>query len=315
MPIIEIASPAEIGREFRIAEDEDSSKKTKLDEDGEGLYSGELYLNHPRIKDRDANEINTFDYASGNEALSRVSSSGHGYSMLDTATASPEVGKGAGDLLVQDVNSGSTNEEVSRLKDEGRNNVSDLDNGTTETDEATTPVNTEKPIRFKDAVGRKFSFPFHIVATWAGMEELIKQAFLHVDTIGPEVQEGHYDLIGPDGEIILPQVWESMIEPGWEIVMHMWATAETLAPPIAPPAEGVKSPGLPSDIGNTDPMAFEYRTESEMRKEIRSMIAHTVKDQARKLNGWRAQFPLEERTRQIYQMLVISTQFRECGHY
>ncbi|KAH6842266.1 hypothetical protein B0I37DRAFT_356367 [Chaetomium sp. MPI-CAGE-AT-0009] len=78
------------------------------------------------------------------------------------------------------------------------------------------------PIRFKDAVGRKFSFPFHLVQTWQGMEELIKQAFLHVDVLGPHVQEGHYDLIGPDGEIILPQVWEKVIQPDWVVTMHMW---------------------------------------------------------------------------------------------
>lgn len=58
------------------------------------------------------------------------------------------------------------------------------------------------------------------------MEELIKQAFLHVDVIGPHVQEGHYDLIGPNGEIILPQVWETMIEPDWSITMHMWPMPE-----------------------------------------------------------------------------------------
>lgn len=55
-----------------------------------------------------------------------------------------------------------------------------------------------------------------------GMEELIKQAFLHVDVIGPHVQEGHYDLIGPDGEVILPSVWERVIEPDWQITMQMW---------------------------------------------------------------------------------------------
>lgn len=54
------------------------------------------------------------------------------------------------------------------------------------------------------------------------MEELIKQAFLHVDVIGPHVQAGHYDLIGPSGEIILPQVWERVIEPDWMITMAMW---------------------------------------------------------------------------------------------
>ncbi|KAF2441450.1 hypothetical protein P171DRAFT_336830, partial [Karstenula rhodostoma CBS 690.94] len=67
-------------------------------------------------------------------------------------------------------------------------------------------------IKFKDAVGRKFSFPWHLCRTWKNMEELIKQAFLYVDVIGPHVDEGHYDLVGPDGEIILPQVWESIVQ-------------------------------------------------------------------------------------------------------
>ncbi|ETS80368.1 hypothetical protein PFICI_07897 [Pestalotiopsis fici W106-1] len=80
----------------------------------------------------------------------------------------------------------------------------------------------KSPIRFKDAVGRKFSFPFHLCQTWTGMEELIKQAFLHVDVIGPHVQAGHYDLLGPDQEIILPQVWDKVIEPDWAITMVMW---------------------------------------------------------------------------------------------
>jgi hypothetical protein len=61
---------------------------------------------------------------------------------------------------------------------------------------------------------------------------LIRQAFLHVEVIGPHVQEGHYDLIGPNGEIILPQVWETMIEPDWAITMHMWPMPD---PPKGPP--------------------------------------------------------------------------------
>ena len=71
------------------------------------------------------------------------------------------------------------------------------------------------------------------------MEDLIRQAFLHVEVIGPHVAEGHYDLVGPNGEIILPQVWETMIEPDWIITMHMWPMPEP-PPPKAeepPPAE------------------------------------------------------------------------------
>lgn len=36
------------------------------------------------------------------------------------------------------------------------------------------------------------------------------------------MKEGHYDLIGTNGEIILPSVWESVIKPDLAITMHMW---------------------------------------------------------------------------------------------
>ncbi|KAJ5974042.1 hypothetical protein N7481_011252 [Penicillium waksmanii] len=98
------------------------------------------------------------------------------------------------------------------------------------------PAEKKKPIKFKDAVGRKFSFPFELCATWQGMEDLIKQAFLHIEVIGPHVAEGHYDLVGPNGDIILPQVWETVIEPDWSITMHMWPIPEKPKDPDPPPA-------------------------------------------------------------------------------
>jgi hypothetical protein len=72
------------------------------------------------------------------------------------------------------------------------------------------------------------------------MEELIRQAFLHVEGLGPHVAQGHYDLIGPNGEIILPRVWETTIEPDWVISMHMWPMPE---PPKPRPMQG--GPGGP----------------------------------------------------------------------
>ncbi|KAL8694145.1 MAG: hypothetical protein Q9218_001142 [Villophora microphyllina] len=101
------------------------------------------------------------------------------------------------------------------------------------------PEEKKKPIRFKDAVGRKFSFPFHLCNTWDGMDYLIRQAFLHVEVIGPHVAEGHYDLVGPNGEIILPQVWETVIEPDWTITMHMWPMPEPPKPEDLPPVDGI----------------------------------------------------------------------------
>ncbi|KAG4264034.1 hypothetical protein FPRO06_03043 [Fusarium proliferatum] len=102
----------------------------------------------------------------------------------------------------------------------------------------------QAPIRFKDAVGRKFSFPFHLCATWQGMEDLIKQAFMQVDVLGPHVMEGHYDLIGPDGEIILPSVWEKVVQPDWAITMTMWPMDKM--PPLGHP----KMPGAPGMHGH-----------------------------------------------------------------
>lgn len=69
------------------------------------------------------------------------------------------------------------------------------------------------------------------------MEDLIRQAFLHVDIIGPHVAEGHYDLLGPNGDIILPRVWETVVEPDWTITMHMWPMPEPPKPeePVALP--------------------------------------------------------------------------------
>jgi len=59
-----------------------------------------------------------------------------------------------------------------------------------------------------------------------GMEDLIKEAFMHVDLLGPHVADGHYDLMGDQGEIILPQIWEAVIKPGMSITMHMWPMPE-----------------------------------------------------------------------------------------
>ncbi|CAI7601106.1 unnamed protein product [Penicillium viridicatum] len=112
------------------------------------------------------------------------------------------------------------------------------------------PPEKKQPIKFKDAVGRKFSFPFELCATWQGMEELIRQAFLHIEVIGPHVAEGHYDLIGPNGDIILPQVWETVVEPDWAITMHMWPIPEKPKedpPPPAPEPAPVKPPDPPAE--------------------------------------------------------------------
>lgn len=113
--------------------------------------------------------------------------------------------------------------ELEEAKEEALKKQKELE---AETEKLKPPDHTGKSIKFKDAVGRKFSFPFHLCKTWKGMRTLIEQAFVQIDVIGDHVRQGHYDLQGPDGEIILPQVWENMIQPDWEIEMHLWPFEE-----------------------------------------------------------------------------------------
>jgi hypothetical protein len=67
------------------------------------------------------------------------------------------------------------------------------------------------------------------------MEELIRQAFLHLEVIGPHVAEGHYDLIGPNGGKIIPQIWDTVVEPDWTVTMQMWPIPIPDTPQPAPP--------------------------------------------------------------------------------
>ena len=104
-------------------------------------------------------------------------------------------------------------------------------------------------IKFRDAVGRRFNFPFHLCSTWNGMEDLIRQAFIGIDVLAPLVAQGKYDLCGPDGGIILPAVWESVIQPGWAIQMLMWPPESgplDQGASVVPPAKGQPQPPPPN---------------------------------------------------------------------
>ncbi|OQE91378.1 hypothetical protein PENNAL_c0009G03401 [Penicillium nalgiovense] len=57
--------------------------------------------------------------------------------------------------------------------------------------------------------------------TDSGMEDVIQGACWHIDVFGSHVF-GHYDLLDPNGDNILPQDWETVIQPDWTITTHMW---------------------------------------------------------------------------------------------
>ncbi|KAJ4857089.1 ARID/BRIGHT DNA binding domain-containing protein [Trichoderma breve] len=120
------------------------------------------------------------------------------------------------------------------------------------------------PIKFTDAVGRRFNFPVHLCYTWQEMDHLIKQAFSQVDILGPRVQAGHYDLTGPDGNIILPSVWEETVEPGLHITMTMWLVDKGLLASI-----GLKESEQSPDEGNSEKdNSFQNNTPSKRQQGV-----------------------------------------------
>lgn len=105
---------------------------------------------------------------------------------------------------------------------------------------------------------------------YQGIEELIKQAFLHVDIIGPHVAEGHYDLV-VSGEIVLPALWEKVVEPAMEVSMHMWPMPELLSPGQGPPRGHQKGQRTREyGSGNLGPRPPPYPPPSPMHRRHRS---------------------------------------------
>jgi hypothetical protein len=96
-------------------------------------------------------------------------------------------------------------------------------------------------------------------ACFKGIEELVKQAFLHVDIIGP------HDLVEPDGEIVLAQVWETMVQPDWAITMHMWPTPE---PPKSPPDPHTPLMANPPSPPQSSPLPVAGTTTSKTTGDI-----------------------------------------------
>lgn len=82
------------------------------------------------------------------------------------------------------------------------------------------------------------------------MDDFIKQAFNHVDLVGSDVQEGQYDLIDSEGQIILPSAWAAIIRPGASVSMVMREAREWPQPPQrTSPRVGRQKPGTPPYYG------------------------------------------------------------------
>ncbi|KAI0108613.1 hypothetical protein GGR51DRAFT_514402 [Nemania sp. FL0031] len=151
---------------------------------------------------------------------------------------------------------------------EGTNKIKQQEKKPVDEEASDTAYGKVQTINFKDAVGRKFEIPFHLVQEWKGMEDLIKKMFTQVDIIGPHVQAGHYDVIDSKGNIVLPDVWKYLVSPTSTYTMHMWPIDQVQKHPPGPPPPPPPTslPGL-SRPGTGPPPVVNRRPRQEKKEQ------------------------------------------------
>ncbi|KAI0445323.1 hypothetical protein F4803DRAFT_167235 [Xylaria telfairii] len=117
------------------------------------------------------------------------------------------------------------------------------------------------PVRFRDAVGRNFLFPWEKAKTWTSMRKLIQSCFLHVDVLGPHVMAGRYDL-----SINLPFPMDSaneILSPGTPLSPGPSQTSTSAAElPSSSTAAGPSSTPGPSSGTNSSPQQQQQQPKS-----------------------------------------------------
>ena len=59
------------------------------------------------------------------------------------------------------------------------------------------------------------------------MESLIRRSFSRIESMHSLVCRGEYDILSPTGEIILPDVWSTVLKGGWVVELRFSAPIET----------------------------------------------------------------------------------------
>ncbi|KAM0802875.1 hypothetical protein BDR22DRAFT_100137 [Usnea florida] len=83
-----------------------------------------------------------------------------------------------------------------------------------------------EPVILRDCLGRRFLFPIKICRSWQNMENLIKRSFSHIESRNSQIFRGSYDILSPTGEIVLPEIWDTVIKPGWVVELRFWEYAK-----------------------------------------------------------------------------------------
>ena len=61
------------------------------------------------------------------------------------------------------------------------------------------------------------------------MQKLINSSFQNNPSSIELIMNGKYDIVGPTGDIILPQVWEAVVKPGWIVELRLHSQSIAVA--------------------------------------------------------------------------------------
>ena len=85
------------------------------------------------------------------------------------------------------------------------------------------------------------------------MERLIKAMHPLTSDFGLQAQQGQFHLIGPEGDVILPKDWESVVQPDCQVSMVVWPVTEeaVLADAMQPPGARIDESAKDEDVEAT----------------------------------------------------------------
>ncbi|KDN72354.1 hypothetical protein CSUB01_00037 [Colletotrichum sublineola] len=73
-----------------------------------------------------------------------------------------------------------------------------------------------------DMAEARLLVPFLLGRSWGYMENFIKTKLPDLDDLVSRVENGCYDLLAPNGEIIRPSAWTETVMPGWTVTLSVW---------------------------------------------------------------------------------------------
>ncbi|PMD37984.1 hypothetical protein L207DRAFT_555435 [Hyaloscypha variabilis F] len=128
---------------------------------------------------------------------------------------------------------------------------------------------------------KTWTFPWQFCCTWSGFHELLKQAIGDGPITLANIEKGNFDLLDPDDNIIIPQVWESLAKPGWTVTIKFkFGYYGYIPPPRRPASTTSQESDSDDDSSNDNAVNVLDKIETRLDKE-KTLEEHSNQDAPR----------------------------------